>query len=86
MRSVDLVYIDGNHRKAPTLDYFSLLKKYSHNDSVLIFDDIHWSTEMEEAWQIIKTDPEVHVSIDVFDFGIIFFRSQQVKEDFVLKF
>jgi predicted O-methyltransferase YrrM len=86
MCSVDLVYIDGNHRKAPTLHYFSLLKNYSHNDSVLIFDDIHWSAEMEEAWQIIKTDPEVHVSIDVFDFGIVFFRSQQVKEDFVLKF
>jgi len=86
MHSVDLVYIDGNHRKAPTLHYFSLLKKYSHNDSILIFDDIHWSAEMEEAWNEIKTDADIHVSIDVFHFGIVFFRKQQVKEDFVLKF
>jgi predicted O-methyltransferase YrrM len=86
IRSVDLVYIDGNHRKAPTLHYFSLLKKYSHNDSVLIFDDIHWSAEMEEAWSEIKSDPDIHVSIDVFHFGIVFFRKEQVKEDFVLKF
>jgi predicted O-methyltransferase YrrM len=86
IRSVDLVYIDGNHRKAPTLHYFSLLKKYSHNDSVLIFDDIHWSAEMEEALSEIKSDPDIHVSIDVFHFGIVFFRKEQVKEDFVLKF
>ena len=53
--------------------------------SILIFDDIHWSAEMEEAWEEIKKNPEVTVSIDVFQFGICFMRREQAKEDFVLK-
>lgn len=85
LTTVDLVYIDGNHRKQPTLDYFNAIRKYAHNETVFIFDDIHWSVEMEEAWKTICADPEVHVSIDVFHFGLVFFRSQQVKEHFVLR-
>jgi predicted O-methyltransferase YrrM len=85
LKKVDLVYIDGNHRKEPTLAYFHSIRKYAHNDTVFIFDDIHWSVEMEEAWKTICADPEVHVSIDVFHFGLVFFRSQQVKEHFVLR-
>jgi predicted O-methyltransferase YrrM len=85
MRSVDLVYIDGNHRRQPTLEYFQLIRKYAHNETVFIFDDIHWSIEMEEAWKTICADADVHVSIDVFHFGLVFFRSQQVKEHFVLR-
>jgi len=85
MKTVDLVYIDGNHRRKPTLEYFALIRKYAHNETVFIFDDIHWSVEMEEAWKTIAADPDVHVSLDVFHFGLVFFRSQQVKEHFVLR-
>lgn len=85
LQSVDLVYIDGNHRRQPTLDYFNTIRKYAHNDTVFIFDDIHWSIEMEEAWKTISADPDLHVSIDVFHFGLVFFRSQQVKEHFTLR-
>lgn len=85
LKSVDFVYIDGNHRKDATLDYFHQIGRYAHNETVLIFDDIHWSLEMEEAWAAIAADPDVHVSIDVFHFGIVFFRKEQVKEHFVLR-
>lgn len=85
LKSVDLVYIDGNHRRKPTLDYFNQIRKYTHNETVFIFDDIHWSIEMEEAWKTIVADKTVHVSLDVFHFGLVFFRSQQVKEHFVLR-
>lgn len=85
LKSVDLVYIDGNHRRQPTLDYFTLIRKYAHNDTVFIFDDIHWSLEMEEAWKIISTDPDVHVTLDLFHFGIVIARKEQVKEHFVLR-
>lgn len=85
LKSVDLVYIDGNHRRQPTLNYFNLIRKYSNNDTVFIFDDIHWSLEMEEAWKTIIADPEVHVSCDVFHFGLVFLRREQMKEHFVLR-
>lgn len=85
LKSVDLVYIDGNHRRAPTLEYFNLIRKYANNDTVFVFDDIHWSLEMEEAWKTIIADKDVHVSCDVFHFGLVFLRREQVKEHFVLR-
>lgn len=84
---VDYVYFDGNHRKQPTLDYFNACLPFAHNDTIFVFDDIHWSQEMEEAWNEIHQHPRVTLSLDLFHFGIVFFRSeQQEKEHFVLKF
>lgn len=81
----DLVYIDGNHTKEATLNYFELLLPTATNNSVFIFDDIHWSKGMTEAWDIIKNHPAVTVSIDTFFWGIIFFRKEQAKEHFVIR-
>ena len=80
----DLVYFDGNHSKKATLDYFEALLPTICNDSIWIFDDIHWSADMEEAWKIIKNHPKVSVTIDIFQLGIVFFRTEQVKEHFII--
>ncbi len=56
----DLVYIDGNHNKENTLNYFEILLDKINNNSVLIFDDIYWSSEMTEAWKQIIQHPKVH--------------------------
>ena len=80
-----LLYIDGNHTKEATLRYFQKLLPYTHNDSVMIFDDIHWSAEMEEAWEEIKKHPAVTVTIDTFFWGFVFFRKEQEKQDFVIR-
>jgi predicted O-methyltransferase YrrM len=84
--TVDFVYIDGNHRKEPTLNYFNQLLDKAHNDTVLIVDDIHWSGGMEAAWNEIKLNKEVSITIDLFHLGIVFLRKEQVKQHFVLKF
>ena len=81
----NLVYFDGNHSKKATLEYFELLLPTNTNDSVWIFDDIHWSKDMEEAWKIIQNHSKVTVSIDTFQWGIIFFRREQKKEHFVIR-
>jgi predicted O-methyltransferase YrrM len=78
------VYFDGNHSKKATLDYFEALLPTISNDSVWIFDDIHWSSDMEEAWEIIKNHPKVSVTIDTFQWGIVFFRTEQEKEHFII--
>ncbi|RPD91708.1 class I SAM-dependent methyltransferase [Aureibaculum marinum] len=83
--SLDLVYFDGNHQKEATLDYFEQCLPFIHNDSVFIFDDIYWSKGMQEAWTHIKKHPKVTVSIDTFYWGIVFFRKEQEKEDFVIR-
>lgn len=84
-KTQNLIYFDGNHQKQATLDYFELLLPTITNDSVWIFDDIHWSAAMEEAWKIIQKHPKVSVTIDTFQWGLVFFRREQPKEHFVIR-
>lgn len=83
---LDFVFFDGNHRYQPTINYFNLCLNKSNENSVFVFDDIHWSAEMTEAWEEIKKHKKVSVTIDLFSVGLVFFRSQQVKQHFILKF
>ena len=84
---VDLAYIDGNHRYQPTMDYFHQLLSKSNSDTILVFDDIHWSIEMEKAWEEIKSHPSVQYTIDIFFLGFVFFRNEfKVKQDFSIRF
>ncbi|GHC60071.1 O-methyltransferase [Ulvibacter litoralis] len=80
-----LVYIDGNHNKEKTLQYFKILLKHKTNDTVFIFDDIYWSPAMTEAWEEIRNHSEVTVSIDTFHWGFVFFRKEQQKEHFTIR-
>jgi predicted O-methyltransferase YrrM len=81
----NLIIFDGNHSKKATLDYFELLLPTICNETVWIFDDIHWSNDMEEAWEIIKNHPKVTVTIDTFQWGLVFFRKEQPKEHFTIR-
>lgn len=84
---VDLAFIDGNHRKQPTINYFNELLKRKAESSILIMDDIHWSEGMESAWETIKAHPSVMLTIDLFFIGIIFFRPEfKVKQHFRIRF
>lgn len=84
-RNPQLIYFDGNHSKNATLEYFEILLPTITNDSVWIFDDIHWSKEMEDAWEAIKSHPKVTVTIDTFQWGLVFFRKEQEKEHFSIR-
>jgi hypothetical protein len=79
--------VDGNHRKEPTLRYFDLLMERRGPGAVLIFDDIHWSKEMEEAWDTICADPRVYMTIDLFFIGLVVFREEfKVPQHFIVRF
>lgn len=83
----NFVFIDGNHRKEPTLRYFEQLLVKTNVDTVFVFDDIHWSKEMEEAWEVIKQHSTVTLTIDLFFIGLVFLRKEQKeKEHFVIRF
>lgn len=87
VQRVDLAFVDGNHRFEPTKNYFEQLIQKATPQSIFIFDDIHWSKEMEEAWRFIKEDPRVKASIDLFFFGIILFRPEfKTKQQFTIRF
>ena len=81
----DFIYFDGNHTKKATLAYFETCLPTTNNNSVWIFDDIYWSKEMKEAWSEIKNHPRVTVTVDIFYWGIVFFRKEQAKEHFKIR-
>ena len=84
---IDFAFVDGNHRREPTLNYFNQLLQKAGEHSVFIFDDIHWSEEMEAAWQLIIESEAVTLSIDLFFIGIVFFRKEnKAKEHFMIRF
>jgi predicted O-methyltransferase YrrM len=84
--SLDFVFVDGNHKKDATLNYFNWCLPKVNEDTVLIFDDIYWSKGMEEAWIEIKNNPQVSVTVDLFWIGLVYFRKGQEKEHFRIKF
>jgi len=83
----DLVFIDGNHLKAPTLQYFEWLLQKANEQSIFIFDDIHWSADMEEAWKEIQEHPAVTLTINLFFVGFVFFNKDfKAKQHFLIRF
>ncbi len=83
--TLDFVFFDGNHTSAATLSYFEQCLARAHENSIFVFDDIYWNQEMSLAWEQIKLHPQVTLTLDVYRFGICFFRKDKLaKEDFVL--
>lgn len=86
MPVIDWAYFDANHYLKPTLAYTDLCMSKVRNGSLFILDDIHWSDEMEYAWNTLVADSRCTITIDLFRMGLIFFREEQQKEHFVLRF
>ena len=82
----DFIFFDGNHTEEATLRYFRQCFPFISNESIFIFDDINWSQGMKNAWNKIKDHHSVKVTIDLFFIGIIFFRKELSKENFVIRF
>lgn len=72
---IDLLFIDGNHKREPTLFYFKTALDYAHGKSCFVFHDIHWTQGMESAWYDIQNHPKVKITIDLFFMGLVFFES-----------
>lgn len=86
LHKLDYAFIDGNHAYKPTMHYFNELVALMHEGSVMVIHDINWSKEMERAWDEIKNDARVTISVDLFRMGMIFFRKGLPKQDFIIRF
>jgi predicted O-methyltransferase YrrM len=84
--SPGLVFIDGNHRKEPTIRYFNTLADISAGSTVVIIDDIHSGDEMEEAWSVIKDHNRVSVTVDIFRMGLVFFREGISRQHYIIRY
>lgn len=67
---LDMAYVDGDKDKCATLHYFERLTPYLNNGCVVVFDDIHWSSQMWEAWQILCQWEGLSFAINAGRFGV----------------
>ena len=82
---LDLLFIDGDHRKGASLRYFEQCLSKTHDGSIFIIADIHWSDDMEKAWEWMKAHDAVRLSIDLFHIGVLFFNPDiKIKQDYCL--
>ena len=70
---VDVAFVDANHTYAGAREYFNVLASMVHEKSVIVVDDIHYSSEMERAWKEICEDERVTSTMDLYQMGLVFF-------------
>lgn len=83
---LDLIFIDANHRNEAVFRYFEQCLSKVHKETILIVDDVYWSSDMEQAWNLIKMHPHVSSTIDIFQMGIVFFNSDLHKKHYKMRF
>lgn len=81
----DMIFFDGNHQKEATIGYFKKCLDIAHEQSIFIFDDIHWSKGMEVAWEEIKSHKKVSMSVDTYKWGLVFFSKGREKQHFTIR-
>jgi predicted O-methyltransferase YrrM len=85
LNNSDFIYFKGKNINETTLKYFEFSLTYIHNDSVILFENIHSDKESEKIWNHIKDNKKVTVTIDTFFWGFVFFRKEQEKEHFIIR-
>ena len=83
---LDMVFFDGHHKYDPTLTYFRQCKEQINEDTMFIFDDIHWSKGMKKAWKAIKRDHDVTLTLDFFQVGVVFFKKGLSKQNLIIRY
>jgi hypothetical protein len=87
VNTIGLFYLKQNKNTADLMLYFNAAIKKVNTHSIVIFENIHNSKEMEASWEQIKMHKEVKLTIDVYKLGIVFFRKEQLeKENFIIRF
>lgn len=84
--TLDMLFIDGNHRYQPTMSYFTQCLPFAGNDTIFVIDDIHKNAEMERAWLEISGNAQVSLTLDFYTMGVVFFRSQLSRQTICLRY
>lgn len=78
----DLMYID-----TLTLTTLGLPKAFEHmhKDSMLLLKK-NQTKKSKQLWQQLKESNQVTVTVDLYALGLVFFRTEQLKQDFIIRF
>jgi len=54
--------------------------------SIIIVDDINWSSDMQQAWKDLQENKKIAVTVDLFRLGIVFIKRDFFKENYTIRF
>lgn len=78
----DAIFVNSYHLHTHTINnLYSLV----HNDSWLLVKKDQ-SPKSKQLWLDVKDNTLVTVSIDLYALGLVFFRKEQLKQDFTIRF
>ena len=83
-KQLDFAFVDANHTQEATLRYVEMLLTHIHEKTIIFIDDIHYSKEMEQAWETLKCYPQVTTTMDFFHAGALFFDPHYLKKHYCL--
>lgn len=79
------IFFSSNNYHALTDETIEKFLMTIENDSFWILEDIHANAVSETLWKKIKMNPKVTVTLDTYQFGLVFFRKEQVEEHFIIR-
>ena len=81
----DYAFVDGHHDGPATIEYCDRIFPVLTDNAVVVMDDIRWSDGMLASWNEMKQHPNVEVSIDLADIGILWVtRAPQPARHYVI--
>jgi predicted O-methyltransferase YrrM len=81
-----MVFIDGDHNGTRMLEYIERVVSDPFENMAIILDDIYWSASMKAAWEKLISRADIAVTIDLFQFGILFFKKGIAKQHYMIRF
>lgn len=83
--SIDFVYFNESVGILTMADLFNqcLLKK--NNGSIFVLNKIHVDSEKKKVWKKIQMYPDVRVTLDLYDLGIVLFNPNLEKNNYVIR-
>jgi predicted O-methyltransferase YrrM len=64
-KPIDYAFIDGYHDGKATIYYFEQFSPYLSEEAIIVFDDINWSRGMRKAWDYIKKNEIVKITLEL---------------------
>jgi len=86
LQQYDLVFIDGNHRGSALLQYVNELAPYLTEKGVIVCDDIHWSRDMESAWDKLIQENRWSLRVDFYEWGLLTANPSLAREFHCIRF
>jgi hypothetical protein len=76
---IDMAYIDGGKDKRSNLRYLERVTPSLNEGCLVVFDDIHWSSEMWEMWGVVRKWKGFSHTINAGRFGVCLWSGRDVR-------